>query len=106
VQNFLDSLQYNNDGIEPWEDGERDHPSHNDEEAALNTTGADSCENIAWAISVLRAAIAWRTGDLTPTDANNLIGRGHRQRIRQLQNHLKKLESAYNSKCLLSCNTF
>ena len=106
IQDFLDSQRYYNDGIPPWRDDERDHPSHADEEAALNTTGADSCENIAWAIGVLRAGIAWRKGDLRPEDANNLIGRGHRQRIKRMQDHLKNLESAYNSKCRLSCNTF
>jgi hypothetical protein len=85
---------------EIWgDDGTRDHPSHDDEADALSTTGAESCEEIAWAIGMLKVAITWRKGDLRPEDAQNEIGRGHRKRIEILEKHLHHLEVVYAVKC-------
>ena len=76
-------------------------PTHQEEDEALEFDGSESCEEIAWAIEILRAAIAWRLQDLAdhPEDANNIIGRGHRTRIEILQRQLDFLVGVYRVQC-------
>lgn len=67
IGNILDKLlpPYNMQGDDDesdsiWGDGTRDHPSHDDEADALDTPLDATCEELAWAIGVLEAAIEWR----------------------------------------------
>ncbi|NHZ98588.1 RHS repeat protein [Massilia sp. CCM 8734] len=96
VCNVQDS-DYDEFGDQWGEDGFRDHPDHLDEQSALDTQSWSGCAAIQWAIKTLKAAIAWRSGDLKLCDVNNSRGKGHRDRIKALEAKLLQLELALAS---------
>ena len=87
-----------------WGDGIGDHPSHSDENDALAIPLSASCEELAWAISVLRSAIEWRKADIGRHGGNNSGAPGHRVRIKNLQDKLDKLLREYELRCKQQCD--
>jgi RHS repeat-associated protein len=87
-----------------WGDGMTDHPSHADENDALAIPLSATCEELAWAINVLQAAIEWRKEDIRRYGGNNARAPGHRQRINILQNELDKLSREFNLRCGKQCS--
>lgn len=86
-----------------WGDGATDHPSHDDERDALSTPLSATCEELAWAISVLQAGIDWRKGDIARHGGNNPRAPGHRQWIKKLQDKLDQLLREHNLRCEEKC---
>ena len=83
-----------------WGDsGTRSHPTHAEEDAALNTPPGDDCNNLKWAIRALIAGLAYRKGKLNPSDVGTRLYVGHRQRITNMQNHLDRLKRSYRDRC-------
>ena len=87
-----------------WGDGVEDHPSHDDEDDALAVPLSATCGELAWAISVLQAAIEWRKEDIRRHGGNNARAPGHRQRINILRGKLEKLLREFNIRCGNQCN--
>jgi|GEM_PF-6351459 len=81
------------------DDGTRSHPTHAEENDALNTPPGDDCNNLAWAIAALTAAIEWRKGDLNPSHVGLAIYVNHKARIAILQAHLTVLWRVYQERC-------
>jgi len=77
--------------------------SHYEENWALtllpNPFG-DNCEDMARAIKILRANIAWRETDLNSGSASFL---GHKARIKILEKKLEQLETSYENICGGKC---
>jgi hypothetical protein len=110
IGNILDKLlpPYNMQGDDDesdsiWGDGTRDHPSHDDEADALDTPLDATCEELAWAIGVLEAAIEWRKEKIREYGWNNPRAPGHRRRIQILQAKLEKLRREYALRCSNAC---
>jgi len=77
--------------------------SHSEERDARGVSPdpfGDNCDQMKWAIDVLRAQIAWRQTDLNPASGSYIAHRAH---IRLLEAQLERLESAYNSICGDNC---
>ncbi len=73
--------------------------SHYEENWALNLLPdpfGGNCLNMARAIRVLRANIAWRKTDLNPGSASFV---GHKARIKILEAKLQQLEKSYENIC-------
>jgi|GEM_PF-4732196 len=73
--------------------------SHSEEARALATNTWDPCDQMKWAILVLRETIKWRKSDLNPAERGQQVYVNHQKRIRILSDHLSSLERAYKERC-------
>ena len=79
--------------------------SHPDENKALNTSPGDDCNELEWAIKVLRAMLTWRPTDLNPAEKGTVNYVNHQKRIKNIREKLQRLEKAYNDRCKDQCTT-
>ncbi|UUY07326.1 RHS domain-containing protein [Pseudomonas sp. J452] len=88
------------DWEDDWEDGADDDSDwwdddyHNDENWILDKPVPVSCSEIKADLQVLRDALERRLRQLRPDDANNIVGKDHRARIKRVKDRIAVLEIA------------